>query len=79
MKWIKGFLGLVLIFLVVTVIAVAVIVNPFGASPLNTYTKEGNLPLPGLKAPVTVLRDEKGMAYIYARRFRGDLSWPRDL
>jgi len=67
MKWIKGFLGLVLIFLVVTITAVVVIINPFGPSPLNNYTKEGNLPLPGLKAPVTVLRDEKGMAYIYAQ------------
>jgi penicillin amidase len=67
MKWIKGFLGLVLILLVVTITAVVVIINPFGPSPLNNYTKEGNLPLPGLKAPVTVLRDEKGMAYIYAQ------------
>ena len=73
MKWLKGFLGLVTIFLLVTVIAVVVIINPFGASPLNKYTQDGNLPLPGLKEPVTVQRDEKGMAYIYARNLE-DLS-----
>jgi penicillin amidase len=67
MKWLKGFLGLVIILLLVAVIAVVVIINPFGASPLNKYTKDGNLPLPGLKEPVTVQRDEKGMAYIYAQ------------
>jgi penicillin amidase len=67
MKWVKGFLGLVIILLLLAVIAVVVIINPFGASPLNKYTKDGNLPLPGLKEPVTVHRDEKGMAYIYAQ------------
>jgi penicillin G amidase len=34
---------------------------------LNSFQTEGTLVLPGLKAPVTVLRDEKGMAYIYAQ------------
>jgi len=67
MKWLKRFLGLVLILIVAAIIAVAVIINPFGASPLNTYTKSGELPLAGLKAPVTVHRDEKGMAFIYAQ------------
>ena len=67
MKWLKRFLGLVLILIIAAIIAVAVIINPFGASPLNTYTKKGNLVLPGLKAPVTVHRDEKGMAFIYAQ------------
>ena len=67
MKWIKRFLGLVLILLVATIAAVVVIINPFGASPLNNYTKDGSLSLPGLKASVTIQRDEKGMAYIYAR------------
>ena len=37
-----------------------------GCFLLNRYEKEGTLVLKGLKAPVTVLRDEKGMAYIYA-------------
>jgi len=67
MKWSKRFLGLVLILIVAAIIAVAVIINPFGASPLNKYTKSGELSLAGLKASVTVHRDEKGMAYIYAR------------
>jgi penicillin amidase len=34
---------------------------------LNRYQKEGTLNLSGLKEPVTVLRDKKGMAYIYAQ------------
>jgi penicillin amidase len=67
MKWLKRFLALVLILIVAAIIAVAVIINPFGASPLNRYTKSGELTLPGLKAPVKVHRDEKGMAYIYAQ------------
>jgi penicillin G amidase len=36
-------------------------------SLLNSFQSEGTLILPGLKAPVTVHRDEKGMAYIYAQ------------
>ena len=67
MKWVKGFLGLVFILLAVAAAAVVVLINPFGPSPLNNYTQDGNLPLPGLIAPVTVNRDEKGMAYIFAR------------
>ena len=72
MKWIKRLLGLILILLVGVIIAAVVIINPFGSSPLNTYTKEGSLSLPGLEAPVTVHRDEKGMAFIYAQNL-GDL------
>jgi len=34
---------------------------------LNRYQQDGTLTLAGLKEAVTVLRDEKGMAYIYAR------------
>jgi penicillin amidase len=34
---------------------------------LNSFQSEGTLVLPGLKGPVTVHRDEKGMAYIYAQ------------
>ena len=69
MKWFKGFLGLIILLLLVAVIAVVFLINPFGASPLNKYTKDGILSLPGLKEPVTVHRDEKGMAYIYAQNF----------
>ncbi len=35
-------------------------------SSLNHYQKEGDLRLTGLSDPVTVMRDEKGMAYIFA-------------
>jgi len=34
---------------------------------LNSFQTEGTLVLPGLEQTVTVQRDEKGMAYIYAR------------
>jgi penicillin amidase len=34
---------------------------------MNRYQAEGDLTIPGLKDPVTVVRDEKGMAYIYAK------------
>jgi penicillin amidase len=67
MKWSKRLLGLVGIVVVVIIIAVVIIINPFGPSPLNRYTRSGELSLSGLKAPVTVRRDEKGMAYIYAQ------------
>jgi penicillin amidase len=67
MKWLKRLLGLVLILIIVVIIAVVIIVNPLGPSPLNNYARSGELSLAGLKAPVTVHRDEKGMAYIYAQ------------
>ena len=67
MKWLKIFFGLVIILLMVIIGAVVIIINPFGASPLNKYTKNGDLTLSGLSAPVKVKRDEKGMAYIYAQ------------
>jgi hypothetical protein len=70
MKWLKGFWGLVIIFLLVAIITVVVIINPFGASPFNKYTQDGNLLLPGLKEPVTVHRDEKGISLsLYHLRF----------
>jgi penicillin amidase len=40
---------------------------------LNNYQKEGTLNLSGLKEPVTVLRDKKGMAYIYANNIEDAL------
>jgi len=67
MKWLKIFFGLVIILFMVIIGAVVIIINPFGASPLNKYTKNGDLTLSGLSAPVKVKRDEKGMAYIYAQ------------
>jgi len=38
-----------------------------GCASLNTYQKSGEISLPGLQEPVTVMRDEKGMASIYAQ------------
>ena len=37
-----------------------------GCAHLNTFHREGDLHLAALKAPVEVLRDGQGMAYIYA-------------
>jgi len=51
------------VFLYLIILAI----NLAGCSLLNRYQKEGNLHLSGLKKPVTVLRDDKGMAYIYAQ------------
>ncbi|MBP1742009.1 MAG: penicillin amidase [Deltaproteobacteria bacterium] len=48
----------------------ALLLLAFGISAcsfLNSFQSEGTLVLPGLKAPVTVHRDEKGMAHIYAQ------------
>ncbi|MCP4372919.1 MAG: penicillin acylase family protein, partial [Deltaproteobacteria bacterium] len=67
MKWLKRFFGLVIILFIGVIIAVTIIINPFGASFFNKYTKTGDLTLSGLKAQVKVKRDEKGMAYIYAQ------------
>ena len=38
-----------------------------GCSALNRYQRAGDLSLSGLKEKVNVLRDEKGMAYLYAQ------------
>ncbi len=43
------------------------VINISGCSFLNRYQSEGTLNLQGLKEPVKVLRDEKGMAYIHAQ------------
>ena len=60
MKWIKRLLFL-LIFLAMAAVAMFLILPH-----LNDYQKDGELTLNGLKEGVTVKRDEKGMAYIYA-------------
>ena len=51
-------------WLVYAVVVLALTLS--GCFLLNRYEKEGTLILKGLNAPVKVLRDEKGMAYIYA-------------
>ena len=54
-----------LIFSLILVVIIAAVL--FGFFRLNRYQQEGALTLPGLKEAATVLRDEKGMAYIYAK------------
>jgi len=56
-KW-----GLFLIAFFVILCLLVVALPPY----LNSYQNKGVLNLPGLKGEVKVLRDEKGMAYIYA-------------
>ncbi len=56
----------------VAVIAGVVVLGMSGTgcvSGLNRYQTRGTLDLPGLTAPVTVRRDEKGMAFIRADNF----------
>jgi penicillin amidase len=60
MKWIKR---LFILLALLSIIGVALV---FVLPALNDYQKEGELTLGGLKKDVTVKRDEKGMAYIYA-------------
>jgi penicillin G amidase len=66
MKLLKKGLVLVFALLILIVIAAVVLVNPFGPSPVNNYIRQGELKVAGLKQPVRVCRDEKGMPYIYA-------------
>jgi acyl-homoserine lactone acylase PvdQ len=45
-----------------------------GCSSLNSYQKQGNLRLAGLEAPVTVMRDEKGLGLVSDKRIMGYLA-----
>ena len=60
MKWLKRLLwgGLLLLIMIVAF--------AFCLPYFNDYQSEGKLILTGLRKPVTVKRDEKGMAFIYA-------------
>jgi len=57
------------IFLLLIIVAI----HFTNCSSLNRFQKEGTINLPGLKGPVTVLRDDKGMAYIYAQNINDAL------
>ncbi len=60
MKWLKRlFWSGVILFIVIVAVGLSL---PY----FNDYHMEGALVLPGLKDQVTVKRDEKGMAYVYA-------------
>jgi len=52
---------------VVLVLVVAIGAALLWVPRLNRYQTEGTIVLPGLSRPVTVTRDEKGMAYIHAQ------------
>ena len=45
-KLLKEIIWLILVVIVIGVIAGGVIINPFGPSPLNKFTKDGNLTIP---------------------------------
>lgn len=55
-----------LFWIVVAVLVVAAGGILFWLPHLNQYQREGTIVLPGLSKPVTIVRDEKGMAYIHA-------------
>ncbi len=69
MKWLKIAVSLFLVLALLAALSVLAIINPWGASPLNRYQTDGQILLKGLKQPVRVQRDEKGMAYIHAQNF----------
>ena len=58
MKWLKFSIPLIAVLLVAAIVFV---------KQSNRYQRDGEIELTGLYAPVKVLRDEKGMAYIYAK------------
>ncbi len=58
-------LKIILVIIIVSIIALYVLL-PFS----NSYQRDGELDLPGLESPVTVVRDGKGMAYIRAANLR---------
>jgi penicillin G amidase len=62
----KRKLGRAPFWTLVAVIIVATAGILFWLPQLNRFQQEGTIALPGLSKPVTVMRDEKGMAYIYA-------------
>jgi penicillin G amidase len=66
MKWFKRFIIALFLLVGLILISAIVLVNPFGPSPINDYPKDGQLRLAGLKRPVHIVRDEKGMPFIYA-------------
>lgn len=58
MKWFKW---LALVFILLAIAAYLTITN------INRYQTDGEASFPGLDKPVQVIRDDKGMAYIYAQ------------
>ncbi|HKI50343.1 MAG TPA: penicillin acylase family protein, partial [Desulfobacteria bacterium] len=67
MKWIKRLLFLLMFLAIACVVIILILPH------LNDYQKDGELTLEGLKKGVTVKRDEKGMAYIYAENLHDSM------
>lgn len=61
MKWFKRFSLFFLLFLVLLVIILP---------RINRVKRDGTLTLKGLSSPVSVIRDEKGMPYIFAENLK---------
>lgn len=61
MKWLKG---------AVAVIFFLVLAGGLFVRTANKFARDGEIVLRGLDAPVKVVRDEKGMPYIYAQKMR---------
>ncbi len=55
------------LWILLALLAVAAVLVRAGLNSLNDYQRSGELRLKGLKHKVRVVRDEKGMAYIFAR------------
>ena len=66
MKWIRR------VSVVIALLVVCCVILFFFLPQINGYQKEGRLHLPGLSRPVTVTRDDSGIAYIHAENI-GDL------
>lgn len=68
MRWLKR-IGVSLVVFLVLVVAGLWLVLP----RLNGYRVSGDVDLPGLRHPASVLRDAKGMPYVFARDWRDAL------
>jgi len=66
MKWIRR------VSVVIALLVVCCVILFFFLPQINGYQKEGQLHLAGLSRPVTVTRDDSGIAYIHAENI-GDL------
>ena len=57
-------------FLIIIFVASVAVAAVFALPHLNDFDREERIALPGLKKDVKIVRDEKGMAYVYA----GDIN-----
>lgn len=64
MKWLKLSVPVIAVFFIAAIVFV---------KHSNRYQCDGGIDLSGLSAPVNIIRDEKGMAYIYAENLNDAL------